>query len=95
MNDTAHRGIDVSVFCPERHHVGNLLKFETQIGYQPRGGQLLAWPPRGSEGWWEVSCPDGCPGVLGGVVDPIRQEVDKLAADPTLTNADYTLNRVG
>jgi hypothetical protein len=95
MNETEQLGIDVSLFCPEQHHVGNLLKFSTQIGYRPRGGQLEAWPRRPTDGWWEVSCPDGCSGVLGGAVDPIRQEVDRLAADPKRTNAHYTLKRVG
>ena len=26
-------GIDVSLFCPAQHHVGNLVKNATQIGY--------------------------------------------------------------
>jgi hypothetical protein len=95
MNETEHLGIDVSLFCPAKHHVGNLVKFSSQIGYHPLGGQLAAWPPHQTDMWWEVRCPDGCPGVLGGAVDPIRQEVDRLAADPNRTNADYTLKRVG
>jgi hypothetical protein len=95
MNATEHLGIDVSLFCPEEHHVGNLVKFSSQIGYRPRGGQVGAWPPRPSDGWWEVSCPDDCPGVLGGAVNPIREEVDRLAADPSQANANYTLKRVG
>jgi hypothetical protein len=33
--------------------------------------------------------------VLGGAVNPIREEVDRLAADPDQTNANYTLKRVG
>jgi len=95
MNATEHLGIDVSLFCPAQHHVGNLLKFSSQIGYRPRGGLLEAWPQHPTDGWWEVPCPDGCAGVLGGAVDPIRQEVDRLAADPTRANANYTLKRVG
>ena len=35
-------GIDVSLFCPEHHHVGNLMKFSAQIGFRPRDGQLAA-----------------------------------------------------
>jgi hypothetical protein len=95
MNETEHLGIDVLLFCPEQHHIGNLLKFSTQIGYQPRGGMLAAWPPHQTDMWWEVRCPDGCARVLGGPVDPIRQEVDRLAADPNRSNAHYTLKRVG
>jgi hypothetical protein len=45
--------------------------------------------------WWEVVCPDGCPGTFGGAVEPIRQEIDRLAADPSRTTAHYTLKRVG
>jgi hypothetical protein len=87
--------IDVSLFCPAQHHVGNLVKFSTQIAYHPIGGKLAAWPPHQADMWWEVSCPEGCPGAFGGAVDPIRQEVDRLAADPKRTNAHYTLKRVG
>jgi hypothetical protein len=87
--------IDVSLFCPAQHHVGNLVKFSTQIAYHPIGGKLAAWPPHQADMWWEVSCPEGCPGAFGGAVDPIRQEVDRLAADPNRTNAHYTLKRVG
>lgn len=89
-------GIDLSLFCPAQHHVGNLVKNASQIGYKPRGGQqLAAWPTHQADMWWEVSCPDGCPGAFGGAVDPIRQEVDRLAADPNRTAAHYTLKRVG
>jgi hypothetical protein len=95
MNETENRGIDLSLFCPAQHHVGNLRKFAAEIGYQPRGGLLAAWPPHQSDSWWEVRCPDGCPGVLGGAVDPIRQEVKRLADDPQRTNAHYTLKQVG
>jgi hypothetical protein len=95
MNENTDLGIDVSLFCPEHHHVGNLMKFSAQIGFRPRGGQLAAWPPHQSDMWWEVRCPDGCPGVLGGPIDPIRQEVNRLADDPKRTNAHYTLKRVG
>jgi hypothetical protein len=87
--------IDVSLFCPAQHHVGNLVKFSTQIAYHPIDGKLAAWPPHQADMWWEVSCPEGCPGAFGGAVDPIRQEVDRLAADPNRTNAHYTLKRVG
>jgi hypothetical protein len=87
--------IDLSLFCPAQHHVGNLVKNATQIGYHPRGGKLAAWPPHQTDMWWEVSCPDGCPGIFGGAVDPIRQEVDRLAADSSRTSAHYTLKRVG
>ena len=95
MNETEQLGIDVSLFCPAQHHIGNLLKFSTQIGYRQRGGQLGAWPSHQSDGWWEVRCPEGCPGAFGGAVDPIRQEVDRLAADPNRTSAHYTLKKVG
>lgn len=95
MNETDNLGIDVSLFCPAQHHVGNLRKFAAEIGYQPRGGQLGAWPPHRSDSWWEVRCPDGCPGVLGGAVEPIRQEVQRLADDPRRASAHYTLKRVG
>lgn len=53
--------IDVSLFCPAQHHIGNLQKHATQIGYKPRGGMLGAWPPHQTDMWWEVRCPDGCP----------------------------------
>jgi len=86
MNDTEHLGIDVSVFCPAQHHIGNLIKPSTHIGFQP---------PHQSDMWWEVRCPDGCAGVFGGPVEPIRQEVDRLAADPKRMNAHYTLKQVG
>lgn len=92
---TDMNGIDVLLFCPAQHHVGNLVKNATQIGYHPPGGQLATWPPHQADMWWEVSCPDGCPGSFGGAVDPIRQEVDRLAADPKRTTAHYTLKRVG
>jgi hypothetical protein len=92
---SAMNEIDVSIFCPEHHHVGNLVKHATQIGYHPRGGLLAAWPPHQTDSWWEVSCPDGCPGAFGGAVEPIRQEVDRLAADPNRMTAHYTLKRVG
>ena len=72
MNENTDLGIDVSLFCPEHHHIGNLMKFSAQIGFRPRDGQLAAWPPHQSDMWWEVRCPDGCPGVLGGPIDPIR-----------------------
>lgn len=89
-------GIDVSLFCPARHHVGNLVKNAAQIGYKARDKQqLTAWPTHQADMWWEVSCPDGCQGAFGGAVDPIRQEVDRLAADPSRTTAHYTLQRVG
>jgi hypothetical protein len=88
-------GIDLSLFCPARHHIGNLVKSATQIGYHPRGGLLGAWPPHQSDSWWEVRCPDGCPGTFGGPVDPIRQEVNRLADDPNRTTAHYTLTKVG
>ena len=88
--------IDVSLFCPAQHHVGNLVKHATQIGYRPRGKQqLAAWPTHQADMWWEVACPDGCQGIFGGAVDPIRQEIDRLAADPSRTAAHYTLKRVG
>jgi hypothetical protein len=92
---TDNPGIDVSLFCPAQHHIGNLQKHQTQIGYKPRGGMLGAWPPHQSDMWWEVRCPDGCPGTLGGPVEPIRQEVDRLAADPKRITAHYTLKPVG
>jgi hypothetical protein len=95
MNENQDLGIDVSLFCPEHHHVGNLMKFSAQIGFRPRDGQLAAWPPHQSDMWWEVRCPDGCPGVFGGPIDPIRQEVNRLADDPKRTNAHYTLKQVG
>jgi len=57
MSETEHLGIDVSLFCPAQHHVGNLVKFETQIGYRQKGGQLAAWPPHQTDMWWEVRCP--------------------------------------
>jgi hypothetical protein len=95
MNDAEHLGIDVSLFCPAQHHIGNLIKPSTHIGYRPRDGQLGAWPPHQSDMWWEVRCPDGCAGVFGGAVDPIRQEVDRLAADPKRMSAHYTLKQVG
>jgi hypothetical protein len=95
MSQTDHSGIDLSLFCPARHHVGNLKKFGSQIGYQKRGGALGAWPPHQADAWWEVKCPDGCPGIFGGAVDPIRQEVDRLAADQSRSMAHYTLTRVG
>ena len=95
MNDTEHLGIDVSVFCPAQHHIGNLIKPSTHIGYQPRGGHLGAWPPHQSHMRWEVRCPDCCAGVFGGAVEPIRQEVDRLAADPKRMSAHYTLKQVG
>ena len=40
--------------------------------------------------WWEVSCPDGCPGALGGRCrsDPARGR--QLAADPE--DPDYMPN---
>jgi hypothetical protein len=95
MSDTQHLGIDVLVVCPAQHHIGNLIKPSTHIGYQPRGGHLAAWPPHPTDVWWEVRCPDGCPGVFGGAVDPIRQEVNRLADDPKRTNAHYTLRQVG
>jgi hypothetical protein len=95
MNENEDLGIDVSLFCPEHHHVGNLMKFSAQIGFRPKDGQLAAWPPHQSDMWWEVRCPDGCPGVFGGPIDPIRQEVNRLADDPKRTNAHYTLKRVG
>jgi hypothetical protein len=88
--------IDVSLFCPAHHHVGNLVKHATQIGYKKRGVQQAAtWPPHQSDMWWEVTCPDGCPGIFGGAVAPIKQEVDRLAADPSRTTAHYTLKQVG
>jgi hypothetical protein len=87
--------IDLSLFCPAHHHIGNLQKHATQIGYKPRGGMLAAWPPHQTDMWWEVRCPDGCPGQLGGPVEPIRQEVDRLAADPKRMTAHYTLKQVG
>lgn len=95
MDETENLGIDVSLFCPAHHHVGNLRKFGSQIGFQPRGGQLAAWPQHQSDSWWEVRCPDGCAGVFGGAVDPIRQEVKRLAEDPRRTIAHYTLKQVG
>jgi hypothetical protein len=95
MNESEQLGIDVSLFCPAQHHIGNLLKFSTQIGYRQKGGQLGAWPSHQSDQWWEVRCPEGCPGAFGGAVDPIRQEVDRLAADPNRTTAHYTLKKVG
>jgi hypothetical protein len=33
--------------------------------------------------------------VFGGAVNPTREEVDRLAADPSQANANYTLKRVG
>jgi hypothetical protein len=95
MNESEQLGIDVSLFCPAQHHIGNLLKFSTQIGYRQKGGQLGAWPSHQSDQWWEVRCPEGCPGAFGGAVDPIKQEVDRLAADPNRTSAHYTLKKVG
>ena len=95
MNETDQLRIDVSLFCPAHHHVGNLVKYSTQIGFRKTGGQLGAWPPHQTDMWWEVTCPDGCPGAFGGAVDPIRQEVDRLAADPNRTTAHYTLKKVG
>ena len=88
--------IDVSLFCPARHHVGNLVKNAAQIGYKPRGKeQLAAWPTHQADMWWEVSCPDGCPGAFGGAVDPIRQEVDGWRLTRAGRTAHYTLQRVG
>lgn len=95
MNDTDRLGIDVLLFCPAQHRVGNLIKAETQIGYHLRGGQIAAWPPHQTDTWWEVRCPDGCAGTFGGAVDPIRQEVNRLADDPKRVNAHYTLKQVG
>jgi hypothetical protein len=91
----AMSGIEVSLFCPARHHFGDLVKNGPQIGYRPRGGQLVAWPPHPTDGWWEARCPDGCPGAFGGAVAPIKQEVDRLADDASRTTAHYTLSKVG
>jgi hypothetical protein len=88
--------IDVLLFCPAHHHVGNLLKNAKQIGYRARDKSIAsAWPPHQTDMWWEVRCPEGCPGTYGGAVDPIRQEVDRLADDPSRTTAHYTLKQVG
>jgi hypothetical protein len=88
-------GIEVSLFCPARHHVGDLVKNGPQIGFRSLSGQLGAWPQHQSDGWWEIRCPEGCPGVFGGAVNPIRMEVERLAADTSRTTAHYTLSQAG
>ena len=82
---------NLTLWCTHGHHVGNLVKQAISTWYQPRSGQKVAWPPGPR---WTVSCPDGCAGLLGGDVDVLCLEMEKLAADPHRTNADYKLKHV-
>jgi hypothetical protein len=88
---TEHLDADLTLWCTRGHHVGNLVKRSISTWYHPRGGHKEPWPPGP---WWTVSCPEGCGGLLGGHVDVICLEVEKLAATLNQTGGDYTLKRV-
>lgn len=99
--DVHHLGGEVKLWCSTgHHHIGHLLQRSnpTDIEYWPRDGVKQPWPPSNKWGpvsWWTVPCPDGCPDKFGGPVDIIRRIVNEVGSDPTRTEGEYTLIRVG
>ena len=66
-NETEHVDIDMALFCPQKHHVGNLPSNQPR-SYHPRSGRPpMSWPPHPKDPWWEVSCPrTGAPASFSG-----------------------------